>query len=162
MKTLLLILLLYIVQPVSNEQIYKNTGFYNTPVQYEPIISTNSYGRMRKVVGYTGDGNDSIDTGSSTRGNPQDMWNSDYSYYYKNGYWYRNNGTSWEYWNSLLGLGWLLWDWYPTSEPKNPTQYFPENPTPVGSPICLLPLGLLYFLKKKNNVLFNKTDPPLI
>ena len=77
------------------------------------------------------------------------MWNLNYSYYYKNGYWYRNNGTSWEY-------------WYPTSEPKNPTQYFPENPTPVGSPICLLPLGLLYFLKKKNNTLFDKTDPPLI
>ena len=148
MKNLLLIVLFFIMQPVSNEQIYKNTGFYNNTVQYEPIVSTTSYGRIRKVVGYTNDG-DSIDTGTSTKGNPNPMWQDEYGYYYYNGYWYRNNGSSWQQWNSLFGLGLFGWNWYNSSMPDNPVQYYQERPDPIGAPICLLPFGLLYLLKKR-------------
>lgn len=149
MRTALFILIIAL-QCTNTSQI--NQYNYKT-TQIAPelnMYSTSSIRNPRRVIGYTETG-DSINTNEDgKRGNPNDMWNSNYTYYYKNGYWYRKSGNVWEQWNSLLGWGFFGFDWYETNKPNNPTQYYKENPVPIidGTPVLLIFL-VLYAAAKR-------------
>lgn len=103
----------------------------------------------RKVKGYTATG-DSINTDGRV-GNPADMWEDGYSYYYYNGHWYRRSGNTWEQWNTLFGWGLFGWDWQGANNPGNgATQYYEQNPTPIGNGLfIMLALSTLYIVKKR-------------
>lgn len=77
--------------------------------------------KPRRIIGYTSDG-DSINTGNSTKGNPNPMWESGYSYYYQNGHWYRTDGNSWWEWSTIFNWDLLGWNWHSGRTPTgNPT-----------------------------------------
>lgn len=104
-------------------------------------------GGIRKVRGYTADG-DSINTDNDgTRGNPDDMWQDGYEYYYYNGHWYRkgSNGV-WQEWSSLLNWDLFGFDWRRRDPGGTPTQYYENNPTPIGSPLTMALPACIYAL----------------
>lgn len=129
------------VNSLQNNSIYSNKG--NTYVVYEPWSN-----KPRNVKGYTEDG-DMIDTGNSISGNPSNMWEAGYAYYYYNGYWYRTDGRTWERWETFSILGFDLWGyWTRTSNPgSGATQYYKEVPTPIGRDTLLYILCLTYLLR---------------
>lgn len=152
MKILLLFIFL-IIQPVSKEQIYNNTGFTRSEaINYN--INCYSSPQIHKVRGYDIYGNE-INTDGM--GNPSDpskgMWQDGYLYFQDEyGYWYRTkDGKTWEKWSSLFDWGVLMWGWRSGRPPSGViTQYWKEKPTPIGSCWILLLFIGIYIIK--NNV----------
>ena len=106
------------------------------------------HGGLRRVKGYDGSGNE-IDTGNDRNGNPDDMWNDAYEYYYWSGHWYRKSGNTWSEWRTYFNWGLIGWDWR-SGKPNvdNPTQYYQYNPVPIGD--SFIPLTLILFLYSTN------------
>lgn len=153
------------------QSIYRGFGYgsqraYQSPITfqvdgtytYQPGLEYDAYnygggsavhgGGPRRAKGY--DGDEEINTGNGHKGNPDDLWNPDYDYYYNNGYWYRCHKTTgkWEIWDSIAGLGILGWGWqnvggWHGSVPDNPRQ-LTENPTPIGSPLTMAVPAAIY------------------
>ena len=117
--------------------------------------------RLRKVKGYTENG-DSINTDNDgKKGNPNPMWEDGYSYYYNDGYWYRNGKDGWKVWDTPWGWGWMLWDWQGGSDPgSGAIQYYKENPTPLGHHAILYMLAGIYIyrIRRKKNMLKLQTS----
>lgn len=112
---------------------YSN-GKFNSSVYDGFNPGNNRSSHIRRIKGYTADG-DSIDTGHNRRGNPDDMWNNNYNYYWDGSNWWRKDKNGNYYlWTNLFGWRWydpwgILYD---TEPPEGTPQYY-QNPMPISS-----------------------------
>lgn len=136
-------------RPFQVNDVKSNSYYYQ---KYNGNVTSPGRKSPRKVRGYTSTG-DSINT-EGRAGNPDNMWEDGYEYYYYNNRWYRTDGSGWEYWNTLLGiefLEFLGYYWQSSNTPgSTAVHYYEENPTtPIGDgEVVMLILCLLCVVGK--------------
>lgn len=120
---------------------FKSTSHYYNTYGADNTQNSNRNGHVRKVHGYTGDG----EYVGDDNGNESDFWEEGYEYYWDptDKCWYRYNGSEWQrYTNTLgflLGWHWAITSWGGRKPPSNPvSQGYQENPMPIGDGTLIL------------------------